>query len=342
MTPQHWGVKQRHAELLSSKGAFHMAVQSIDNLYRYDLSDDEITLRSQQLASRYSSFLRPLADSGVSFACVAVDGRDPLADVGRSLEQRVFDDEAGDHTIEVMHSEYGSYEDRSVFFLGYDIREGQISGCLRAITGTAGFGPMVKTMRDCLYIDSYRDLGAPRPPEEIDLRDDSGTLDPEVGLLGGHRNPPGHRLDRNFLESYHLMQPGEGIFDMATVVVSSAAREGAEERLSLLLYACSWRGALRLGMPHAVTFIRQDLLEVFRSHLGMAWEDLAGLGGTQYVEGDPFLSQPAYAHLDGFRHMFQRELIKGDLGLERKTPPPFDHFADLMVNPSAAGFFLLD
>jgi len=308
---------------------------------RYDLTDAEIESLSDELRSRYRAFLSGLEQAGAAFGCIAVDGNDPLANLGRTLEQRVFDDEAGEHSVETMHVEYGAYEDRSTFFLGYDLRTGSVSGSLRAITGNAGYGPMVKSMRDCVSIESYRDLGLPGAADEIDLRESALDIDLEVGFLGGHRSPPGHRLDRRFLESYHAMRPGDGIFDMATVVVPRSIRSTEAQKMSLVLYACSWRGALALNIPHAVTFIRQSLLDDFRSRLAMDWEDLAGLGGTQYVDGDPFLSQPAYAHLEAFRHVFVRENTKAQLGIEQKSGPPFDSFVQLVMSPKTDPLFLL-
>ena len=307
---------------------------------RYRLSDSERQTLEVELADRYKDFFDSVRASGSPFACLAVDGLDPLADLGRHLEQTVFDEEAGSEPMDIVYAEY---ENRSIFFLGVDVARRSVSGCLRVVTGTARMGPMVKTLSDVLSRASYTDLGVPHDPSEIDLRDRI-EIDPErtTGRLGRHWGGNELRLDRTFVESFHAMEPGEPIFDMATVVIPRSIRQTDAKRLSLLIYSGSWRGARLLNAKHAVTFIRDDLLTEFRQTLGMAWEDLGGLGKTQYVEGDPYLSQPAYAHLDAFHHMLEREYYNRLIGREPKLGPPFASFVQLMQSPACDDLFLLD
>lgn len=307
----------------------------------YYLSAAERNDLHETLAQRYGSFLANVRNSGSPYGCIAVDGLDPLADLGRTLEQTVFDAEAG---AEDMEPAYGDYEDRSIFFLGVDATTGEALGCLRVITGTAGFGPPVKTMRDVLSRSSYRESFEMSASDDvvIDLRDNASTEVPtDLGRLGGHWHGDSLRLDRSLLEAYHAMQPGDAIFDMATIVIPKHIRAREAMRLSLVIYGGSWRGAQMLNVKHAVTFIRDNLLEDFRQVLGMGWEDLAGLGKTQYVEGDPYLSQPAYAHLEGFLHMLERERLNKAIGREPKAGEPFPTFIQLMNDDSCADLFLL-
>ncbi len=68
----------------------------------------------------------------------------PLADVGRALERRIFEEAFGNDAA-VMAAEYGPYEDRSLFFVVLDRRRGVPAGVGRVI---ADDGPRVKTLDD--------------------------------------------------------------------------------------------------------------------------------------------------------------------------------------------------
>ena len=119
---------------------------------RYDLTDGEIAALTEALYETNASFIEQLNAAGSRFGCIAVDGLDPLANIGRCLEQRVFDDEAGDHSVEFMDAEYGPYEDRSLFFLAIDPQQRSVVGAARGITGSVGFGPTTKTVHDLSLI----------------------------------------------------------------------------------------------------------------------------------------------------------------------------------------------
>ncbi len=68
----------------------------------------------------------------------------PLADVGRALERRIFEETFGNDAA-TMAAEYGPYEQRSLFFVVIDRRRGVPAGVGRIIEDD---GPRVKTLDD--------------------------------------------------------------------------------------------------------------------------------------------------------------------------------------------------
>lgn len=78
------------------------------------------------------------------FVAVSARHDDPLANVGRAVERRVFEETFGNDTG-VMVAEYGPYEQRSVFFVVLDREAGEPAGVSRAI---AGAGTGIKTVAD--------------------------------------------------------------------------------------------------------------------------------------------------------------------------------------------------
>lgn len=299
----------------------------------YELDSGDVRQLTNELQVRYANPIAIAHAQREPRVCIAVDGHDPLSDIGRQLEQRIFDAEAGDHRPEVMRSEYGAYENRSLFFLVYDTERSEVTGVLRAVTGTAGFGPPVKSIRDSLHTHGYQ-------AEFLDLTPNSqGYSNPEVGVIGEHANTS-LVLDRKFIESYHGMRSGEGIFDIATIAVEKSARRQSMATAHFLI-AAAYRATHMLGIHHAVTFVRSDLLEYLREGLDMRWRDLAGLGATQYVEGDPFLSQPAYVSFHDFRRVVEANRHDVLVGRPLKMGPSYNAFLDFATSAEVDHLFVL-
>lgn len=78
------------------------------------------------------------------YVCHVVGPDDPLADVAREIEVRVFEEAFGNDAA-VMAAEYGPYESRSLFFVVLDRRRGVPAGVARVIEDD---GPRVKTLDD--------------------------------------------------------------------------------------------------------------------------------------------------------------------------------------------------
>ena len=102
---------------------------------RYDLDDDELR--------RITAATALPARTG-RFVVVVVGPDHPLADAGRTVERRVFEETFGNDTAE-MTSEYGPYERDSLFFVCLDRRRGMPVGVTRVIEG---HGAGVKTIDD--------------------------------------------------------------------------------------------------------------------------------------------------------------------------------------------------
>lgn len=72
--------------------------------------------------------------SAARFVALALRPGDPRADLARTLERQVFEEEFGNDAA-TMVAEYGPYEERSLFFLVLDRRAGLPVGAGRAIAG---------------------------------------------------------------------------------------------------------------------------------------------------------------------------------------------------------------
>ncbi|BEL05009.1 hypothetical protein Q0Z83_032000 [Actinoplanes sichuanensis] len=109
--------------------------------YRLSPADIAVTCR----AFLDSPPRRPLGAGrpGRFLTVIAADGH-PLADVGRAVERAVFEPAFG-NDADTMTSEYGPYEQRSLFFVVLDRRTGRPAGATRVI---AGVGAQVKTIAD--------------------------------------------------------------------------------------------------------------------------------------------------------------------------------------------------
>lgn len=111
-----------------------------DEFPRYDLTDHEI----QNATANF------LAAEGADlphgrFVGVAVNSYSPLANVGRTTEQRVFGETFEGNDVPFMHREYGEYEDTSSFLMVIDRKHLAVSGVMRVIHDSeAG----LKSMKD--------------------------------------------------------------------------------------------------------------------------------------------------------------------------------------------------
>lgn len=99
---------------------------------RYDISEAEVRILAAELVAQNPLGPKP-------FSIYLLEGSDPLADIGRWVEEHEFD-RRFDMTVEVMESEYCQYEDAShlltVLYHGTAADElPQIAGALRLITG---------------------------------------------------------------------------------------------------------------------------------------------------------------------------------------------------------------
>jgi hypothetical protein len=104
---------------------------------RYDLDRAEVRRIT-------AAVLATLPSTPGRFVAVSAGPGEPLANVGRAVERRVFSETFGNDTG-VMAAEYGPYEQQSVFFVVLDREAAEPAGVSRAIAGT---GREMKTVVD--------------------------------------------------------------------------------------------------------------------------------------------------------------------------------------------------
>lgn len=93
--------------------------------YVYDLSDAE----RNALTERFLSTKRLGCNR---FACFAIEGTDPFANIARQLEREVFQQSWGNDAV-TMKNEFGPYDEHSVFFMAVDTHDRVPAGVVRMI-----------------------------------------------------------------------------------------------------------------------------------------------------------------------------------------------------------------
>ena len=86
--------------------------------------------------------------------------------------------------------------------------------------------------------------------------------------------------------------------------------------------AAAIRSMEALNIAHIVTFIRTDLLNFLQTGLQMHFVPMADFEETQYVEGDPFLSQPAYLDYNDLRRTMISERLRSAVWQTGDISPP--------------------
>ncbi len=236
---------------------------------RYVLGASELAGLVANLERRHSKELESARRRLDSLVAIRIEHDDPIANLARVNEQRVFARDLGDnHTPELMAREYGPYETDSVFYLAFDAREQRVVGSLRGIYGTAA-----------------------APPKVFDLVAGDPTCRADV--LRRHEVP----LDMSLVRALHDMREADGILDFATLAVAPdaryLARVAGSVRPSILLYAAMVRESHfirgdRFGSGEAT----EQLLRFLRSLIGLPAVPIAGLAAFAAFEGDEVLSAP--------------------------------------------------
>lgn len=97
--------------------------------YVYDMSDPE----RDALTERFLS-TKKLGCS--RYACFAIEGTDPFANIARQLEREVFEQSWGNDSA-TMKKEFGPYDESSVFFMAVDTHEKVPAGVVRMIRNSS-------------------------------------------------------------------------------------------------------------------------------------------------------------------------------------------------------------
>ncbi|TPG33040.1 hypothetical protein [Mycolicibacterium hodleri] len=110
--------------------------------YVYDMSDPERDALTQHFLST--------KNLGCSrFACFAVEGTDPFANIARQLEREVFEQSWGNDAA-TMKKEYGPYDEASVFFMAVDTQDGVPAGVVRMIRNSPAGLKTIVDLDDCI------------------------------------------------------------------------------------------------------------------------------------------------------------------------------------------------
>jgi hypothetical protein len=98
--------------------------------YVYDLCDAERNELTRDFLCARAVFVRQ------RFACFQIEGTDRFANIARQVEREVFEDAWGNDSV-TMKSEYGPYDDASVFFVVMDTKAKVPAGVLRMIRNSS-------------------------------------------------------------------------------------------------------------------------------------------------------------------------------------------------------------
>jgi len=109
--------------------------------YVYDMSDPERDALTEH-------FLRTKRLGCSRFACFALEGTDPFANIARQLEREVFEDSWGNDSA-TMQREYGPYDESSLFFLVVDTYDEVPAAALRMIRNSPAGLKTIVDLDDC-------------------------------------------------------------------------------------------------------------------------------------------------------------------------------------------------
>ncbi len=104
-----------------------------------DLSENRYKLSTLRHNDLITQVRQVPAEVRGGLRIVELAGSESVSDLGRELEQQIFDSVFGDtvpHTPELMTSEYGPYEDASQFYVVLDEASREVAGVLRTLQGS--------------------------------------------------------------------------------------------------------------------------------------------------------------------------------------------------------------
>jgi hypothetical protein len=123
--PAHAAYRQRSVAEMSDPPAGKQLTRSPQQ-YAYDLSDAERNELTREFLGAKAILVRD------RFACFQIEGTDPFANIARQVEREVFEDTWGNDSV-TMKTEYGPYDESSVFFVVMDTKAKVPAGVLRMI-----------------------------------------------------------------------------------------------------------------------------------------------------------------------------------------------------------------
>lgn len=195
------------------------------------------------------------------FVCFEIEGTDPFANIGRQLEREVFFDSWGNDAA-AMKSEYGPYDDASVFFLTVDTKFAAPAGVLRMIRNSSAG---LKTIVD---LDDV--IKSPIAPVPIPVGD---------------------------VMRYHGIDDLDRCWDGATAAVLRRYRRKLPTIHTQIMRVVS-AAAIRDDIQHFVAVLDAPVFRTVRDVLRLPIVPLAGTPAFTHMDAPN--NQAVYAHITTF------------------------------------------
>jgi len=224
---------------------------------RYDLNNEEM-----QVAVEGFLDANPPRDDQ-PFACYRVSGNDPAANIGRTIECKVFKEYFEDNTPDNMEQEYAPYEPASTFFISFDVVNRKPVGVLRIIEDSeAG----MKTINDLTSGNVKSVKGKPIRLTKQEILADCGMTDLN------------------------------DCWDVGTLAVLPEYTEsrGQDGNAKVLLFRALYASAISANVKHLVSIIDNKAHTKLVKQLGVPFKHLARTPKISYM------SSPASHAVHGY------------------------------------------
>ncbi len=244
--------------------------QGVWGVEAYSLSPDQMLNLSHELFANKP----PKPTPGTpEYVCYRFEGDSPYANIGRTLEQQIFNEAFPEHphTPEEMHKEYGAYEAASTFLISFDTETHQPAGVIRIIKNSpAG----LKTLND---------LAKPADGE-VEIRD--------------------WQLDTDeFMKAYGI-ESLDDCWDIGTLGVLKERRSSAM-KVSMQLYRALYASIMdqESGVVHGVSIIDEKALGQLKKYMGLPMRRVPGTTPFTYLGSK---AEATYSRADEYK----REMLK--------------------------------
>lgn len=240
--------------------------QNPEKPYRYDLSDEDLEVSSEILFSEQP----PTIHEG--FVCYKFEGNSPFANIGRTLEQRIFEEAFPDvpHDKELFEREYGPYDPASMFLVSFDAKTKEPVGVIRYIKNSSAG---LKTLNDITGIAAEQGM----------------TLNEE-----------------NLRKTYGITSLDE-VWDIGTVGVLKKIRS-SQMAVSGQLYRALYVSIMDFdeGVIHGVSVIDSKTLGQLKEYMGLPMRPLLGMRPFKYLGSA--MSEATYSRPDEYHKAVQKKL----------------------------------
>jgi hypothetical protein len=253
--------------------------------YVYDMSDPERDALTEH-------FLSTKKLGCNRFACFALEGTDPFANIARQIEREVFEDSWGNDSA-MMKREYGPYDDSSVFFMAVDTHERVPAGVLRMIRNSSVGLKTIVDLDDCIK--------SPIAPTVIRADD---------------------------VMRHHGIEDLDHCWDAATAAIPRKYRRRlAATHVQIMRIVAL--AAMRENIEHFVAVLDEPVVKTARDVLGLPLTPLAGT--PPFTHMDAPNNQAIYAHIPTLLRLGQRRNRKVGQKIRdcfaEKTMPSLEQFA---------------